>query len=147
MKLFYILMLTALLGLFGVGCDEGVDSGTPAPKTEKNSFIVYSQLLKAVTVKSGDLSTELSTGDCIAVPEDKMAGLEINDGSMLCGGEGGTPCELKHVKITRNEDNSASVLVDSNVFGCTSVLEAKAEEEENENDRAKDDETEVKKTT
>ncbi len=146
MKLFYIVMLTALIGFFGIGCEEGPEPGTPVEDpattpTEQQFFTVYSQLITVVSVKSDAVSIDLNVGDCIAVPQDKWAGLEISAGDRkLCGGseEGDVACEAKNIKVTRSDEDNSIIFIDSNVLGCTSVLEEKKEDGEEEGDAGED---------
>lgn len=142
------LLISLIAGLFlaftacGPEKDEPTNTpGDPAdtPQAEEASHTIYSQVLRVVTVASGDASVELAAaGDCVEVPQSKLAGLVVSvqwdtaEGAapqVLCGGEGddAVACTADHVKVTRKEDGSGAEFSASNVEGCTSVLGETAE--------------------
>jgi len=148
MKLFYILILTALMGLFGIGgsCNgngnNAVEEGDPEPGTtpEINSFTVVSRVRTGVEVKHGDLSVELkSENKCIEVSREQVAGLQISTSwfgkpQVLCGpsSEDGSvkPCEAKNVTVEAGDQDadgdgnadSATLVDNPNSLGCSAKL-------------------------
>lgn len=158
MKLFYTLMLTALLGLFGVGCNgDGPKEGDPDPNKplQVGEFTVTSQVQASVEVKSGDLSVTLTDGKCIQLDGAQAADLQISipswfgEAKVLCGpSEDGSvnPCEAKSVIVGAalnqdvdgdgNLDNNVAVIFDNpNPLKCTEKLEEEKEDESgSEND-------------
>ena len=127
---------------------KGGDPADEAQTAEESSHTIYSQVLKVVTVTSGDASVELTNaGDCVEIPQSRLEGLAVStqwddsEGAapqVLCGGseEGAVACEAKNVKVTRKADNSGAEFSDSNVEGCTSVLGEEAEPEAAEDEEA-----------
>ena len=139
MKLFYIVMLTALLGFFGIGCEQAAETGgqkagaADTPTTEV-FFVISSVIRSAVVVESGDSKFQLSIGQCVAVPQNKWAALKVSviksDESVveICSGDA---CGNGRNVAVRNPGaaDGGYQLVDSALNGCTKVLE-EAEVEE-----------------
>lgn len=137
MKLFYILMLTALLSLFNVGCgEETQEGGKPQNEEEtdkeagQKTFSVLSFLSRStVLVESGDAKAELQINTCIAVPEDKWDALKIS--VIPTEGETVVVCDQsseesacgahRHLSI-RNPAGQSQQIMDSPVGGCDVIL-------------------------
>ena len=143
MKLFYILMLTALLGLFGLGCQEDAPGeNTPNPP-EAGFFVIKSDVRTDIDVSSADISITLEKG-CVKVSQEQINTLEISipkwfgTAQVLCGvseDDGSSaPCEPKHVTVVPGQDDvdgngepdEAMLIATENPTDCTRKLEAKA---------------------
>ncbi|MDE0152161.1 MAG: hypothetical protein OXK80_06695 [Bdellovibrionales bacterium] len=152
MKLFYILMLTALLSLFNVGCgEETQEGGNPQDEVKtdqeagQKTFSVLSFLSKStVLVESGDAKAELQINTCVAVPADKWDALKIS--VIPAEGEAVVVCDQsnedsacgahRHLSV-RNPAGQSQQIMDSPVGGCDVIL---GQEEESEEQQPADNE-------
>ena len=121
------------LGNFGTPSNDSSDSpeetSTDTVERPLYPIVVTSELRSSVTVESGDASKDITLGRCVAVKQDQLAGLKItvnySGGQVVCGGDSGTACPPKHVKVTVVEASSPEKgfkLDDSYYQGCTAPL-------------------------
>ena len=151
MKLFYILMLTALLSLFNIGCgsDDVQEGGQPQQENTDpeagEKFTVFSLLTKSTAfVESGDQKAELKINQCIAVPKDMWGAVKISakaateeEAVVLCDqSDEENKCGARHLSVRKPPGEERQV-TDSQVTACSTTLGEESEEDKGD-DKDKD---------